>query len=73
MINVILKAHFPQMKPAHHADIAKQGSGSNLDRAIRDAVQNVFTDERLKGKRYENILPARFTVNIFQKVQEDDE
>jgi len=71
-INVIVNAHFPKMKPSYHADICKQGTGSNLDRAIRDAVSHVFTDERLKGKRYDSILPARFTVNVFQKIEEDD-
>lgn len=40
----------------------KLGNGSNLDRAVRDAVHNLFTDKRLRGKRASTILPAKITL-----------
>jgi hypothetical protein len=52
------------MKPAHDAFITKQGEGSNLDRAVRDAVLNLFKDTRLKGKKADNILPVKLTVAL---------
>jgi hypothetical protein len=70
--NVIAKAHFPHIKPAHYAFISKQGEGSNLDRAVRDAVANIFKDERLKGMRADNIMPATIKIALFAAVQEED-
>jgi hypothetical protein len=71
MINVTINAHFPQMKPAHDAFITKQGEGSNLDRAVRDAVSNIFSDERLKGKKADNIMPVKLTVAVVPNPLED--
>lgn len=62
MPKVILNAKFPGMKPAHDAFIQKTGSGSNLDRAVRDGVQELFKDKRLKGKRKQDILPFTLTI-----------
>jgi hypothetical protein len=72
-VTVLIKAHFPQMKPAHHAFISKQGSGSSLDIAIRDAMHNIMIDERLKGKRAANIVPFKTTVTTVEKVDLDEE
>lgn len=71
MIKVIVSAKFPQMKPAHNAFIQKTGEGSNYDRAIRNAIQNLFSDERLKGKKKDNLSPVTITVALYQEVSED--
>jgi hypothetical protein len=63
-IRVVASSHFPQIKPAHHAFIDATGEGSNLDRALRDAVQNVFKSPHLKGRKTVNLLPAKITFNI---------
>ena len=62
MTKVYISAKFASMKPAHHAFIQAKGEGSNLDRAVRNAVQNLFADARLKGKRKEDLMPFTFTV-----------
>ena len=62
MSKVIINAKFTNMKPAHHAFIQAKGAGSNLDRAVRDAVKNLFADARLKGKKKGSLLPFTFTV-----------
>lgn len=64
--NVTVSAHFPQMKPAHNAFIVKTGSGSNLRRAVNDAVNNIFADERLKGLRANTIAPVKLTIALYE-------
>ncbi len=71
MINVIVKGKFPTIKPAHQAFIERRGEGSNLDRAVRDAIANIFSDDRFRGKRATNILPATFTVATYQATDEN--
>lgn len=71
MIKVIASAKFPQMKPAHHAFIQKTGEGSNFDRAVRNAVQNLFADERLKGKKKDNLSPLTITFALCQENSEE--
>jgi hypothetical protein len=73
MVKIIAKAHFPGMKPAHHADIAKQGEGSSWAVAACDALRKIAKDDRLKGKRASNILPGRITFNVFTPSSEDGE
>jgi hypothetical protein len=70
-IKVMASAKFPHIKPAHHAFITKEGTGSNLDRAARDAVQNIFKDERLKGKKAKNILPVTITFTQYDEGSAD--
>lgn len=70
---VTVNGKFPQMKPAHHAHITKQGQGSNLRRAINDAVTSIFADERLKGKRTTVLSPCSFTVAVYDAVEVSDE
>lgn len=72
-VTVIVNAKFPQMKPAHHAHISKQGTGSSLERATVDAVRNLYHDARLKGKRQTNLIPFALTVTTVEKVSEEDE
>jgi hypothetical protein len=72
MIQVTVSGKFPKIKPAHLAFITKTGEGSNLDRAIRDAIQNIFADQRFKGKRANNIMPATFTVGIMTPIAESE-
>ena len=72
-ISVVVSAKFPQAKPAHHAFIQKTGTGTNLNRAVRDAVNNIFTDSRLKGKRASNVLPAVFTINTMEMCDAEEE
>lgn len=42
-------AEFPHIIPSHKRFITTQGEGSNLDRAVRNSIQNTFKDHRLKG------------------------
>lgn len=53
------------MKPAHKAFIVKHGEGSNLDRAVRDAVHNILSDAQFKGLRVKNILPMQITLQEY--------
>ena len=71
MIKVTISAKFPQMKPAHKAYIQKTGEGSNYDRAVRNAVQNIFADKDLKGKNKQYLSPVTFTVALYENYQED--
>lgn len=71
MIKVTVSAKFPQMKPAHNAFIQKTGEGSNFDRAVRNAVQNVFADDKLKGKNKHFLSPVTFTVALYEDYSED--
>lgn len=61
-MKVIINGKFPSMKPAHNAFIQKTGQGSNLDRAVRDGIRELFKDERLKGKRRQDVVPFTLTV-----------
>ncbi|MFN6965153.1 MAG: hypothetical protein ACK4S4_15515 [Pyrinomonadaceae bacterium] len=70
-LKVTASAKFPQMRPAHNAFITKTGEGTNLDRAVRDAVHNLLTDDRLKGKRASNILPVTIVVQQFRPDEDD--
>lgn len=64
MIQTIITAEFMSLTPAHKRFITKQGQGSNLDRSVRDAVQNIFLDERLKGRKAKHLLPCKMVVQI---------
>lgn len=61
---VMVTAEFINITPAHARYITKEGSGSNLSRAVRDAVANVFNDPRLKGQKAKNTLPAKMTIQF---------
>jgi hypothetical protein len=69
-IFVMVTAEFPNITPAHARYITKQGEGSNLSRAVRDAVANVFADPRLRGKRAASTLPAKMTVQFNRQGEE---
>lgn len=69
-IFVMVTAEFPNITPAHERYITKQGEGSNLSRAVRDAVANVFTDPRLKGKKARTTLPAKMTIQFSRQGDE---
>jgi hypothetical protein len=72
-INVSVLAHFPLMKPSHRADVSKQGQGSNVRRAVNDAVNKIFADDRLKGKRANVLTPFKLTVASYVTTGPNDE
>jgi len=64
MNDVIVTAEFRNFTPPHKRFVTKAGQGSNLDRAVRDAVQNIFKDDRLKNKKAANLLPCKMVIQI---------
>jgi hypothetical protein len=67
---VTVGAKFLQMKPAHNHFIQKQGAGSNMRRAVNDAITKIYADDRLKGKRETELAPATFTVAVYKTYEE---
>lgn len=73
-VKVIVTAEFGCITPAHERHIVKQGSGSNLDRAVRDAIHIIFTDKKLRGKKAERILQScRMTVQFISSGEKENE
>lgn len=70
-MKVIISAKFPQIKPAHHAFISKHGQRSCLRIAVKDAIDAVLTDERLKGRRATALAPFTFTVALIAETTDD--
>ena len=64
---VTLDAKFPQMRPAHNAYISTVGEGSNFDRAVRNGIQKLFSDERFKGRKKTNLSPFTMTVALVEE------
>lgn len=60
MKHVTVSAEFVNMVPAHDRYVAKSAEGSTVSVAIGRAVDKVFKDERVKGKRA--TFPIKFTV-----------
>lgn len=60
LIKIIVNVKIPHAKPAHHAFIQARGSGTNLARAVKNAVDNFFADKRVKGKR--GLMPFTMVV-----------
>lgn len=56
--------------PGGSGRIIASGQGSNIRRATVDAVNKLFRDRRLKGRRASTITPARFTVNAYTPTTE---
>jgi hypothetical protein len=70
MIKVEVTAKFQQVKPAHRAHVYKQGRGGSLKVAVRDAMANLFSDDRLKGKRVATLLPVTIVVTLMEDASE---
>ena len=70
MKNVIVSAEFVNLVPAHQRYITKQGSGSNVKVAIGRAVDRIFEDDRIKGKR--TTYPIKLVVQDCPKQPEDE-
>jgi hypothetical protein len=60
MKHVTVSAEFVNMVPAHDRYVAKSAKGSTVTVAIGRAVDKIFKDERVKGKRV--TFPIKFTV-----------
>lgn len=67
MIKITATAKVEHMKPAHKAFIVKHGEGSNLDRAARNAIHNILSDDQFKGLRARNILPMQITIQEYKE------
>lgn len=61
MKNVIVVAEFVNMVPAHKRYITRQGEGSTISIAIGRAVDAIFQDERVRGKR--TTFPIKLVVS----------
>lgn len=59
MKKVTVTGEFVNMTPAHNRYITKTADGSTLPVAIGRAVDLIFKDERVKGKRA--TFPIKFT------------
>lgn len=69
MKHVTVSAEFVNMVPAHDRYMAKSAKGSTVTVAIGRAVDKIFKDSRVKGKRV--TYPIKFTVfDANQKVDE---
>ena len=66
LIRVNADAKMEQMKPAKFAFISKQGEGTNIYRAMKNAVDNLSKDSRLKGKRAKNLSPVQITFTLIE-------
>ena len=60
MKHVTVSAEFVNMVPAHDRYVAKSAEGSTVSVAIGRAIDKVFKDPRIKGKRI--TYPIKFTV-----------
>lgn len=62
-VSVMVSANFNL--PGNKGFISKPGNGTNLKRAICDAVANICNDARLRGKRTDTLLavPVKFVVS----------
>ena len=60
MKHVTVSAEFVNTVPAHDRYVAKSGQGSTVTVAIGRAVDAVFKDPRVKGKRV--TFPIKITV-----------
>lgn len=60
MKHVTVTAEFVNMVPAHERYITKSAEGSTVAVSIGRAVDKIFKDERIKGKR--TTYPIKFTV-----------
>lgn len=45
--------------------VVKYGEGSNAKYAVRDAVDQIFADDKLKGKRREKLFPITITADNY--------
>ena len=76
MIRATVTAQFPAEGPDHRclsagcyceaakkqAAIRDSGEGSHLKYAVGKAIDNIFKNQRLKGKRMNTLVPVTFTV-----------
>lgn len=60
---VMVSGEFVNMTPAHNRYIGKSGEGTTIAVAIGRAVDAIFQDERVKGKR--TTYPMKFTVTEY--------
>ena len=69
MKKVIVEAEFVNLVPAHKRFIVKEGEGTSPAVAIRRAIDNIFSDERLKGKRM--VYPIKMRIDNAVQVEEE--
>jgi hypothetical protein len=60
---VMVTGEFVNMVPAHNRYIGKPGEGSTAAIAIGRAIDAIFADERVRGKR--TTYPMKFTVTEY--------
>lgn len=60
---VQVTAEFVNMVPAHNRYISKSGEGTTAAVAIGRAIDAIFKDERVKGKR--TTYPMKFVVTEY--------
>lgn len=60
MKKVMVTAEFVNLVPAHKRCISKEGDGTTAAVAIGRAVDKIFKDERIKGKRV--VFPIKLVV-----------
>lgn len=61
MKHVTVVAEFVNMTPAHARYVAKSAKGSTVTVAIGRAIDMIFKDERVKGKRVTYPIKLRVT------------
>ena len=69
MKKVIVEAEFVNLVPAHKRFIVKEGEGTSPAVAIRRAIDNIFGDERLKGKRM--VYPIKLRIEDANQIDKN--
>jgi hypothetical protein len=71
MKHVTVSAEFVNMVPAHDRYVTKSAVGSTVTVAIGRAVDAIFKDDRVKGKRV--TYPIKFRVDDGKSLSDGDE
>lgn len=68
MKKVIVEAEFVNLVPAHARYIVREGEGTSPAVAIRRAIDEIFADKRLKGKRI--VYPIKMRIEDANQSEE---
>lgn len=69
MKRVTVEAEFVNLTPAHKRYIIKDGEGTSAAVAIRRAIDNIFADARLKGKRI--VYPIKMRIEDANQIDKN--
>ena len=70
MKRVTVEAEFVNLVPAHKRYIVRDGEGTTPAIAVRRAIDEIFADERLKGKRI--VYPIKMRIEEAGKAEGEE-